>query len=249
MPIPEVTRFGSAKRLSEQPELRLQANRDSFTLTETHQVPFTYAEIKRLLAQLGSRQAELPGAELTTIRANRLPGEHLRIELDYTGTPGEVSGNMGQLEEPEYQLSTDIRQEVIQGHPKFDTDEMAGTPGDPKNGAIFDDVVDSKGEIKKLPNGENAKYFKEWDFGSKFYKTTHFEIRTPRWTKTYTAQTAPNLTRIGRIDSPEGGAPGWTAPWLFSNVGFTFRGGVYRITKEWEGLPRGNTDANRVIYG
>jgi hypothetical protein len=224
-------RYGSAREKTEQPEFKLEATVDSVGITEYYQQPFDRQEIRRYLAQLRSSNELISECKLTDIRISRLPGQHMRTELKYTASAEELS-MMPLPEKPVFQLACDVIQEPIQAHHKFRT-QIGGTPQSPLNGAKFD----QKG------------FFEGWESGSIFAGVEKYDVYLPRWIMIEKSKSRPQLTRLGRIDTPEGGAPGYAGKWLFSNVSYTVQGSVYTTAREWTGLGTMQEEASRIIYG
>lgn len=158
---------------------------------------------------------------------------HWDIVGDYYGVQG--------FPEPIYALDICTGQEPIETHPEFAT--FAGRPGSELNGAVFDPEDDTFVGFKQVVSGGNVTNVK-W-VGVRAYLNA-----TATWRETRITKTRPSsleLSDIGTVDTPSGGAPTPTGRnWLFGSISYEQKGKTYTIRREW--LLSGPGGWNETIY-
>jgi hypothetical protein len=156
----------------------------------------------------------------------------------------ESRGIIGGLPDPIYALERATHNEPISTHPLWAT-QIAGTPANPMNGAIFVDPI--SGAVSSSTNA----VFKGWTTGSIFEGIEDYLLAGSTWTETYVDYNPPDLDGVGQISSPEGPAP--DAPngcvWIFTGGSCSEQGSIYRVQKTWLLTGGYNTQATSILYG
>lgn len=176
--------------------------------------------------------------------------QRVRIQEGRLNITCEYAGIIGGQTEPIYELSLGLSEEPIQTHPNFtvnatgggDGQPIAGTPSEPKHGAIFKDdrgritTNDATGNFVEfrsqlgvgVPN-PFAGIVSYLDFGSATWRKRWYSVSRPT-----------DITYLGHIQYPEGPAPGLGGlrNWLYVGLNYEQRGLVYGITKEWKASGR-----------
>lgn len=135
---------------------------------------------------------------------------------------------------PKIEFSGGSGQDPIETHPDFI--EFAGTPENPKNGAVFDDETK---EFQGFFDKKNAPQFA----GIRSYIVPSVTVNY-----SYYTTSTPSVSSVGKIYS---GVPGFRSPPNVKNyllVGMPYRqtANIYFVTKQF--LGSGDGGWNRTIY-
>lgn len=160
----------------------------------------------------------------------------LTITCEYAGIPGSITV-------PIYEIVWGTSEEPIETHPKFISD-IAGTPSNPLNGAIFLD------ETGVLTQDDSRGIFSGFRSGSEFAGvTSYLDLAQMTWRVTFMTTDRPvSLSGVGHISSPAGPAPSPSdgGNWLYVGLTYTQRGIIYSVQEEWRGS--GRNGWNETIY-
>lgn len=154
-----------------------------------------------------------------------------------------------------YELCSGVSEEPIETHPDFDK-KIGGTPMAPENGANFRNIADGSIANKAKKASTNDGYvFENFDLmvgaaKNDFAKIeSYLEAGQLTWKKTWAAKaSAEDLSNVGRIERPPGGAPRLPAKstWLNMGITSTKRGSAYTMVQEWRAS--GRRGWNERIY-
>lgn len=171
-------------------------------------------------------------------------------QCDYGGfDPNEF----GDFTAPVYELACGTEEEPIETHPKFATADIAGTPSDPKNGAIFRHL--ESGALAYAGHAaasDDGYVFHSFKVGTELYGIERYlDAGTIIWRKTQNFRRgfAAILNSAGKIDTPEGPAPNLASPrnWLNMGTTTTIHGSAEQAVTEWRAS--GKRGWNTKIYG
>lgn len=179
--------------------------------------------------------------EERTIRGG---GVWARATLKYCG----MQPDKGDESDAVYSLRFGTSAEPIELHPDF-KDTIGGTPSNPRNGAIF---MDSEGNIT---DDDATGYFERFALYVSGTKnpfagiSTYLDTGEIIWSKRYTKRTAPSMSNILEIDTPDGDYPnlGEGRNWIKLPPQYEKRARVYTVEEQWRASGRGG--ANATIYG
>ncbi len=179
--------------------------------------------------------------------ATHMKMERRTVQFDagFARIIGDYAGITGADTTPIYELVGGVSEEPIQTHPDFA--DIAGTPDQPENGAIF---VDENGYVSFDPDRATFSHFAAVLNGEKnplAGVTAYLDPAQVVWRKTWVTRQRPgDISQLGEIDGPEGSPPslGGGKNWLYYSLRYEQRGEVYQVTKEWKASGRGgwNTD-------
>lgn len=174
------------------------------------------------------------------------------FEFAYAGTP--PSSSTWSTTEPVFEFLTDDAQDAIDTHPKFATEDMAGTFDDPKNGAKFDPNFPHQFMFFAIPDG--ATYQDNILPANSFVGVRAYFNPGVTVQRTYVSATppavdikpyvialnaVPNLN-VKRVEN----LTGHHYNWLVLPTTFRREGGIYRVTERYKlSGPRG---WNTIIY-
>jgi hypothetical protein len=168
----------------------------------------------------------------TTMAVSRVDWEKGKDGQFYQVTY-QYEGFLNDLPEPTYTLNVSTNEEPIQIHPKFQS--FAGTPKNPKNGAIF---IDPK--TGKISTDNSKAVFREFSFqesaSQSFAGVESFLSPGATWQEiSFDTKKPSDLGQLGTIDTPDGRAPrfGSGRDWLYNGAEYTRRGHIYEIRKTW----------------
>jgi len=213
-------------------EQRLESDRfgvDMLTLVEEVPagVPFR---------AMGSNHPDFPAMAIARRSGQRGVGNLWRVSYLYEGF-------ITALPQPTYELSGSLDQQPIETHPNFS--DIAGTPSDPANGAVFIDP--STGEITEEGDLGVFREFKSTLGGSPNPKAGVDSYMDPgaTWTEISFSLTQPSLGSLGDISSPAGPNPSMGGRnWLFWEVNSRRRGHIIEVRKTWKLSGRGGWDTD-----
>lgn len=221
---------GVKSRIITQAEETIKINSDGLaTITVVEMIPA--AQFQASLQKAYAPHPKFRNAQSMDVEATKSKdGQFYRVTTTYQGIFGSASGEAssgGGLPDPTSSVSISTSEEPIQTHPKFK--EFAGTPSDPKNGAIFIDPETGK------PTKNNEKgVFREFGFGSKFEGVdSYLNISCTYTVTSYQATKPKDSSDVGKISSPPGAPKTSGRNWLYTGMEYTRRGGVYEVRKSW----------------
>lgn len=150
------------------------------------------------------------------------------VEVDYEGAnlPGQDV----------YELTFSVGEEPIQTHKDF-VSTLGGTPASPLNGAFFDPV--SKKFVGFTLDPTSQLYLVE----------SYLDADQVTYSRTYLDSAPPgSYTAVGKAGTPDGSPPTLKSgcAWFFLSMGYTRRGYVYQITKQWRAS--GRRGISSLIY-
>lgn len=207
----------------------------------THVEEIPDAKFPQLMRHHGSVHPRFSTMAVSKISWQRGKNGFYRVTYTYEGF-------LVSLPEPSYTLSISLAEEPIELHPKFA--EIAGTPKNPKNGAIFVDP-----DTGKITKDNTRGVFREFSatIGGKENLKAGVEaylLPGSTWTEvSYATKRPGDLGSLGEIDSPSGSPPSFGSGrnWLYSGAEYTKRGHIYEVRKTW--LLSGRRGWDVDIYG
>ena len=155
----------------------------------------------------------------------------------------ESRGTINGLGDPTYTLDRATHNEPIATHPLW-ASQIAGTPANPLNGAIFVDPTTG------LVSTSSNAIFKGWQSGSIFEGIEDYLLAGSTFSINYADYSPPDLSGVGLIAVPEN-AP--DAPqgffWIYTGASQVQHGNVYRITETYLLTGGVNQQATTILYG
>lgn len=194
-----------------------------------------------------SRWMELPdvGASHPIFTFIQMERRELSLRGAYAVASCSYAGIQYEFTQPVYELLVGLSDEPIETH--IDFLKFAGTPKKPLNGAIFRDLKGNKVTAENPAQSDAGYVFDSFfvNVGGKLNKfakvESYLESAQMTWKKTWNARaSASDISKVGKIDSPDGGAPNLDPKrnWLNMGLSSTRRGSAYQMTMEWRASGR-----------
>jgi hypothetical protein len=188
--------------------------------------------------RVGTSHPDEPKAVLHNVEIEFLENQLIETTCHYHG----ISLEIGDQSKPVIDYPGGVDQLPIQLHPDFA--EFAGTPSDPKNGALW--INAETGE--QTTENEGAEFAGFFDPGNEFFGVEFYLVARPTVTRTYWTNRRPTLKKQMTIVNS---IPGFTNPpgiknWLLMDTPFRQVGDAYQVTEQYKGSP--DPGWNRKIY-
>lgn len=204
-------------------EEKFEANRKGL-VTGQVKVFIPDGEFPSKIRPHGSRHPRFASLFLVTSSFTRVKaGAFWEASYSYEGTV------LDSLPDATYELRSSLSEDPIESHPDFES-VLAGTPSEPKNGAIFIDP-----ETDRISKDNDTGVFREFGAGSSKAGVDSYLVPAAEWVETrYTRLRPTGIEAVGTISEPNGPNPGLgSRTWLVWSQEHRQRGSLWEVTTSW----------------
>ncbi len=195
----------------------------------------------RNLPAIGASHPDEPAASAHHMDFEFMSNGRVEATVHYHG----IASDMGDESRPTIDYPGGVDQLPIELHPKFL--EFAGTPENPKNGAVWVDIETGR-QVNAGTTYEYAEFSKFNDPENNFFRTEFYFVSRPMVYRTHWSRRRPSLKKAMTVVSS---IPGFTNPpgivdWLIMDTPYRKVGDMYQVTTQYKGSPEPGWSKNGI---